>query len=108
PLPSYTPYCPHRALHSFPTRRSSDLFVTTKPEGTGLGFSIARTIVETYGARSGRRTESEAARCFASACRWSRRRLHDRCVTRNTDRKSTRLNSSHGSISYAVFCLKKK
>src|SRR6266542_5689189 len=24
-----------------------------------------------------------------------------------TDRKSTRLNSSHGSISYAVFCLKK-
>src|SRR5689334_24859252 len=27
---------------------------------------------------------------------------------RNTDRKSTRLNSSHSSISYAVFCLKKK
>src|SRR5579863_4787551 len=26
----------------------------------------------------------------------------------NTDRKSTRLNSSHPSISYAVFCLKKK
>src|SRR3989337_3825212 len=26
----------------------------------------------------------------------------------NKDRKSTRLNSSHGSISYAVFCLKKK
>src|SRR6266542_2679068 len=26
----------------------------------------------------------------------------------NQDRKSTRLNSSHGSISYAVFCLKKK
>src|SRR6266542_5168220 len=25
-----------------------------------------------------------------------------------TDRKSTRLNSSHGSISYAAFCLKKK
>src|SRR5207245_7669045 len=29
---------------------------------------------------------------------------HDGCE----DRKSTRLNSSHGSISYAVFCLKKK
>src|SRR2546422_8627607 len=29
-------------------------------------------------------------------CRW------------NPDRKSTRLNSSHGYISYAVFCLKKK
>src|SRR5207245_10880372 len=27
---------------------------------------------------------------------------------RALDRKSTRLNSSHGSISYAVFCLKKK
>src|SRR2546429_6727313 len=27
---------------------------------------------------------------------------------KSTDRKSTRLNSSHGYISYAVFCLKKK
>src|SRR2546429_4475298 len=34
-----------------------------------------------------------------------------RCVAINDehrDRKSTRLNSSHGYISYAVFCLKKK
>src|SRR2546427_9432858 len=29
-------------------------------------------------------------------------------VGRGTDRKSTRLNSSHSQISYAVFCLKKK
>src|SRR5690348_17564911 len=29
-------------------------------------------------------------------------------LVRNLDRKSTRLNSSHPSISYAVFCLKKK
>src|SRR5689334_23867193 len=29
-------------------------------------------------------------------------------VQSETDRKSTRLNSSHSSISYAVFCLKKK
>src|SRR5690348_17664994 len=29
-------------------------------------------------------------------------------VHRDLDRKSTRLNSSHPSISYAVFCLKKK
>src|SRR5438128_8087641 len=29
-------------------------------------------------------------------------------VSGGKDRKSTRLNSSHGSISYAVFCLKKK
>src|SRR5687768_18204408 len=46
----------------------------------------------------------------------ARRRVHDRdppglrgrgfrC---RVDRKSTRLNSSHGYISYAVFCLKKK
>src|SRR2546422_7090798 len=34
------------------------------------------------------------------------RRCHDAVVM--TDRKSTRLNSSHGYISYAVFCLKKK
>src|SRR3712207_8486297 len=29
-------------------------------------------------------------------------------ASRTTDRKSTRLNSSHANISYAVFCLKKK
>src|SRR3712207_6885088 len=34
----------------------------------------------------------------------SRVRLH----SRGLDRKSTRLNSSHANISYAVFCLKKK
>src|SRR6266542_5056243 len=41
-----------------------------------------------------------------------RRRLlrggRPRAVPQRADRKSTRLNSSHGSISYAVFCLKKK
>src|SRR2546422_6554987 len=41
------------------------------------------------------------------------RRLHERAVRLHgdaaaADRKSTRLNSSHGYISYAVFCLKKK
>src|SRR6266513_5713908 len=35
-----------------------------------------------------------------------RTRPRSRCAT--ADRKSTRLNSSHVSISYAVFCLKKK
>src|SRR5256884_827376 len=34
--------------------------------------------------------------------------LEGHCDSRGTDRKSTRLNSSHGYISYAVFCLKKK
>src|SRR5205807_6131554 len=46
------------------------------------------------GHRRGRRPESPAA---------------DRCARRRArDRKSTRLNSSHLVISYAVFCLKKK
>src|SRR4051794_41355602 len=35
-------------------------------------------------------------------------RSHPRVSVRRRDRKSTRLNSSHPSISYAVFCLKKK
>src|SRR5687768_18121947 len=39
-------------------------------------------------------------------------KLVEYCLTSNVrgqpDRKSTRLNSSHGYISYAVFCLKKK
>src|SRR5947209_10369910 len=30
------------------------------------------------------------------------------CIAEFEDRKSTRLNSSHANISYAVFCLKKK
>src|SRR2546429_4255985 len=34
--------------------------------------------------------------------------LRDLAVDLGEDRKSTRLNSSHGYISYAVFCLKKK
>src|SRR2546430_10244015 len=37
----------------------------------------------------------------------ARARLDIMCVSRK-DRKSTRLNSSHSQISYAVFCLKKK
>src|SRR3712207_9505380 len=38
-----------------------------------------------------------------------RRRLRERIRrSRDRDRKSTRLNSSHANISYAVFCLKKK
>src|SRR2546421_8691663 len=35
-------------------------------------------------------------------------REHRQPGTRRVDRKSTRLNSSHDQISYAVFCLKKK
>src|SRR5256884_6019048 len=39
---------------------------------------------------------------------WSREKNKFRATTNPVDRKSTRLNSSHGYISYAVFCLKKK
>src|SRR2546430_4584154 len=39
-------------------------------------------------------------------CRRSARSIASRSATE--DRKSTRLNSSHSQISYAVFCLKKK
>src|SRR3989449_9891136 len=35
-------------------------------------------------------------------------KLAEACAAHPEDRKSTRLNSSHGYISYAVFCLKKK
>src|SRR3712207_7394888 len=37
-----------------------------------------------------------------------RRRAHVSRAAGRRDRKSTRLNSSHANISYAVFCLKKK
>src|SRR5437868_9738676 len=75
-----------RAQHSFPTRRSSDL-------------------------HQGRRARTSGGR----GRRWLRHRphaLHGGPLGRGSrpqlDRKSTRLNSSHVSISYAVFCLKKK
>src|SRR2546427_2367390 len=37
-----------------------------------------------------------------------RQKHRDGCQQGGEDRKSTRLNSSHSQISYAVFCLKKK
>src|SRR5207245_9592143 len=70
------------ALHSFPTRRSSDLL----------------------GCEPRRRCEQKAL--YQRLDRCGVRQSHHRSF--HVDRKSTRLNSSHGSISYAVFCLKKK
>src|SRR5216683_4272916 len=46
------------------------------------------------------------SRAAAAPCRRAPHRGGDRRAGR--DRKSTRLNSSHDQISYAVFCLKKK
>src|SRR5437868_8292798 len=69
-------------LLCFPTRRSSDL---------------ARAIHDV--------AFSEVRRQLAYKSDWYSKIL---VSCRRTDRKSTRLNSSHVSISYAVFCLKKK
>src|SRR5207245_9860699 len=57
----------------------------------------------------GSRPGAQQSECFASPAFW-RQCLGLPRFGRYTlpDRKSTRLNSSHGSISYAVFCLKKK
>src|SRR5690242_21305588 len=74
-------YGAHRDLHSFPTRRSSDL----QPAEQGWAQL--------------RRVGRDAPRPVLRGRR-GRQRVRDR--------KSTRLNSSHMSISYAVFCLKKK
>src|SRR5690348_18486720 len=54
---------------------------------------------------SHRRAGRDAQRHVGRALLPPRVRVHG---DRPTDRKSTRLNSSHPSISYAVFCLKKK
>src|SRR2546422_2380223 len=60
-------------------------------------------------AHAQRERPADGSRCCAGAPGVSKlapERL-ERCRSRR-DRKSTRLNSSHGYISYAVFCLKKK
>src|SRR5437773_5121446 len=46
--------------------------------------------------------------CSYSSCSKACRVWPPTCAQNATDRKSTRLNSSHITISYAVFCLKKK
>src|SRR6476620_11994756 len=43
-----------------------------------------------------------------SATPWCEREAQAMTIAEILDRKSTRLNSSHANISYAVFCLKKK
>src|SRR2546429_6705562 len=57
-------------------------------------FRMAPASSHANGSRHTRNTSGLAVRCSKRCC--------------TADRKSTRLNSSHGYISYAVFCLKKK
>src|SRR5205085_11397090 len=86
----YQAYVDDRDLHSFPTRRSSDL-------RSCIASSIAACVL------GGVRLISSARMMFAKI--GPLMNLNWRCWL---DRKSTRLNSSHSQISYAVFCLKKK
>src|SRR5699024_12503751 len=93
PLLSCPYRAPHRHLHSFPTRRSSDLPSESRRRA---------------GADCSPRRATPSLGCLNHDLIVSLRiRTEPRPVLR-TDRKSTRLNSSHVSISYAVFCLKKK
>src|SRR5690606_39795905 len=82
-----------RALHSFPTRRSSDLFES------GPHHSVAILIYYRHPARRQFQDRLGKSDIFPVVV------VRDPCAV---DRKSTRLNSSHVKISYAVFCLKKK
>src|SRR5436305_4119979 len=52
--------------------------------------------------------EAQRARATGARNRWDVSMSRRSSRHRNVDRKSTRLNSSHVRISYAVFCLKKK
>src|SRR5437899_9579249 len=89
----FQPYADHPYLHSFPTRRSSDLsYDSTQDDLRELfgNFGPVASISIPVDVYTGR------PRGFAFV------------KMTNIDRKSTRLNSSHLGISYAVFCLKKK
>src|SRR2546427_2158423 len=76
-----------------------------------LPRSCARTSASVMRAYSERRWPSgDRTRGTAATCRASGERLAPgmgRANETGQDRKSTRLNSSHSQISYAVFCLKK-
>src|SRR5207249_12317800 len=97
-----------RSLHSFPTRRSSDLTVLLLlPLGTV--FLICFWIGQMNLLQSPGSTLAAVA-CLTviltgGLAAWEAGRIK---TETSPDRKSTRLNSSHVSISYAVFCLKKK
>src|SRR5216684_6709472 len=70
--------------------------------GTGVGIQVAR---------ASRRLLKHPPPMPRGLLSWSPtvdHRGRGPLATRTGDRKSTRLNSSHGYISYAVFCLKKK
>src|SRR5947207_6505900 len=94
-------YAYTRDLHSFPTRRSSDL----SGPAMALLNDLPRYGEYVFPGTDPNRPRHDLQRPWAAIAKraaLSGLRLHD------LDRKSTRLNSSHTVISYAVFCLKKK
>src|SRR3712207_7433000 len=68
-------------------------------------FRSAGGALSAPGRRPRARPVVRAARAVGAAAAHDRRRP---ALVGRLDRKSTRLNSSHANISYAVFCLKKK
>src|SRR5690606_41221267 len=98
----------HCALHSSPTRRSSDLTSTICSRRSTAAVEV-RHHRGALGSRPLDRLGSVpgGALVVRSEPRSTGFRGR-RASTRARDRKSTRLNSSHVKISYAVFCLKKK
>src|SRR5689334_23683366 len=78
-------------------------------DGTVTGVQTCALPIWPDRKNSGRPTDSSMALmwCDTAGCD-SRSASAARATPPVRDRKSTRLNSSHSSISYAVFCLKKK
>src|SRR5205085_11186139 len=91
----------HLVLHSFPTRRSSDLGYVRAVLPASSPLSQLRNC---GGSPAGSRLPAQ----FAVHRRRDPLPAAIAAARERVDRKSTRLNSSHSQISYAVFCLKKK
>src|SRR5690606_40613082 len=94
----------HGALHSLPTRRSSDLPVAGEHLSQYLCADQRKLRLV---ARIGRGRLAAGGGCAALPPE-GRLEVGLADDFEQPDRKSTRLNSSHVKISYAVFCLKKK
>src|SRR5207253_10729362 len=96
----------NRDLLSFPTRRSSDLDTDQLVNVLLPSLQSIRRVNVILVLRSTEidRRNGRPAR-FGIQSSFAPRNIS---YTTNQDRKSTRLNSSHVAISYAVFCLKKK
>src|SRR5207244_13215660 len=100
-------YLPHLPLLSFPTRRSSDLLLgLIVREITDPFFTAMLNVIALEARRRGYNLVLGDARSSAEEAQALTQVLEVRHC--EADRKSTRLNSSHQIISYAVFCLKKK